>query len=329
MNQRILLVLILGVTVYSTKAQKVLHGFNEYGIYGDLYVPQFAKEMRNTLGYGTGFFSNYRITDIYSVFGRVGFRSINHANLDLNKSSTFHDLNVTLAGGFSLPQLSGTRLLLGVQPTRLVASSGDIKLATLSHLNTLNIYGGIQTSLNQATKLELSYTYPVYKTNYDSYVDAIPQVFSVGIYINFNRYKATQNEYLKMRKTIEALKFDTLYFINRSCEGELSDEQLKFLLAKHYTYSAFKVLSVADIENGLLPKNPIHFAVIGQHYYGLGEPLTTGIFLLDRNMENVEFPYKRHVPIHNSTLNCMGSFLNIAEGIKRFDRIFTTPPVLR
>lgn len=328
MNQRILLILIFCLAVFVAKAQKSLRGFNEYGIYGDLHVPQFPQDMKNTLGYGVGFFGNYRLSDIYGAFGRVGFRSVNHANLDLNKNSTFQDLNVTLAGRFSLPQLSGTRLLLGAQPTRLIASSGDIKHTTLSNVNMLNVYAGIQTSLNQATNLELSYIYPVNKNSYGTHVDALPQIVSVSLYFNFNLLKSTQSDYMKMKKTITALQSDTLYCINRACEGELSDTELEYLLTVHYTYSAFRVLSTADIENGLLPENPIHFAVVGRHYSGLGEPLTTGIFLLDKNMENVAFPYKRYVPIRNSTLNCMGSFTNIADGIRRFNESFISQSLL-
>lgn len=320
MKKLFFLLPILAFFAHRANSQTTELGFNEYGIAGDLYVPQFPDRFKNTLGFGAGAYASYQFTNKYSLLLRGNYRNLKHENLDLNSSKLFNDINLTTAIGLNLPELSNTRLLLGLQPSMVVSVSDQKLYSDLKNTLTLNAFGGIQIELNSYTKLEFSYTLPLRKTNYDRYIDAIPPVLSVGLITNFNTIGNRVNHWREMRRTLTMLKSDTLYFINRACEGELSDERLDELLATYFTFSEYKVLHQADIEKGLLPQNPVHFAVIGQYYAGKGEPLTTGVYLLDDKMQNVQFPYDMYIPIYNSTLNCMGNERNIIGGIIRFNR---------
>lgn len=324
MKKSLFFVIAFSLMGYHLKGQSSIQelGFNEYGVVGSIHVPQFPDRFRSTLGYGAGMQANYQFNQELSLLGRLAFRSLTHTNLDLNETSIVQDVNLTIAGGINLRKLSGTKFLLGVQPTRvggILTNVAPDDFVDFKNLNTLNIFGGLQVDLNSYTKLEFNYTLPIRKQHYASYIDAIPSVVSVGLTTNFNTISNRVNHWREMKKTLNSLKTDTLYFINRACEGELTDKRLEELLSAYYTFSAFKVLREVDVDNGLLPDNPIHFAVIGQFYAGKGEPLTTGIYLLDKDMLNVKFPYEMYVPIYNSNLNCMGNEGNIIGGIVRFN----------
>ncbi len=319
MKKNFILLLFSFLFVSQAKSQSSSLGFNEFGIGGNLHIPQFPDRFKSTLGYGVNAYGSYQFNERFSLLSRFAFRSLQHTNTDLNTSTTFRDINLTLAAGLNIPQVSNTRFLLGVQPTGVLNSETNTLFSPLENANSLNLFGSIQIDLNSYTKLEFSYAQPLSQTKYPSYIDAIPPMISIGISTNFNTLGNRVNHWREMKRTLQQLKNDTLYFINRACVGELSDERLEEMLAAYYTFSAFKVLNKEDIENGLLPKNPIHFAVIGQFYAGKGEPLTTGVYLLDNKMLNVRFPYKKYVPIYNSSLNCMGAESNIIGGIVRFN----------
>lgn len=320
MKKLLFIVMVLTIFTPIVNGQIGQLGFNEYGIGGDLFIPQFPDRFKNTLGFGAGAHANYQFNSEFSLFTRVNYRNLKHEVLDLNSAITFQDVSVTLAGGLSLPELSNTRLLLGLQPSIVIAGSKASVYENLENIFTTNAFAGIQIELNQYSKLEFSYTLPVKKKNYDRYVDAVPPAFSVGLLLNFNRIGKGESDYEKMVRNKFELKKDTLYFINRSCEGELTDERLDELLAKYFTYCTYKVLPRNQLEKGALPSNPLNYAVIGQYYASKGEPLTTGIYLLDKNMQNVPYPRIRYTPIYNSTLNCMGEEKNIIRGIVNFNK---------
>jgi hypothetical protein len=320
MKKNFILLLLCFLIASQAKSQHSNRGYNAFGVGGTLHIPQFPDQMKTTLGFGAHAYGTYQFNEYFSLLSRFAFRSLQHTTVDLVTGSTFHDINLTLAGGIDIPQISNTRFLLGVQPTSVLNSETNTYFSSLENANSIPLFGGIQLDLNSYTTLEFSYTQPLRQTTYPSYVDAIPPMFTIGLSTNFNTLSSRVNHWREMKKTLYRLQNDTLYFINRSCVGELSDARLEDLLSAYYTFSAFKVLKEEDITNGLLPKNPIHFAVIGQFYAGKGEPLTTGIYLLDKEMLNVKFPYKMYVPIYNSSLNCMGAEKNIIGGIVRFNQ---------
>jgi len=296
-------------------------GLNEYGINADVHVPRFPDRFRSTLGHGVGAYINYQFNREYSLLLRANYRRINHNNLDLNQTFEFRDVSLTMAAGFSLEELANTKLLVGIQPTRIISPSFGLAgqlTSPLENLNSLNLFGGIQIDLNSYTKLELSYTQPIKRTGNNAYIDAIPPMISLGLSTNFNTLGNRVSHWREMKKTLNKLENDTLYFINRACEGELTDQRLNELLAQHFTYCAYRVLTKNELEEGKGPTNAVHYAVIGQFYAGSGEPLTVGLYLLDSEMHNVQFPYDPYVPIYNSNLNCMGAEKNIISGIVRF-----------
>ncbi len=320
MNKSVVILLLCFLIASQAKSQNSNRGYNAFGIGGTLHIPKFPDRFKSTLGYGVNAYGIYQFNEQFSLLSRFAFRSLQHTNMDLITSTVFQDIHLTLAAGFNIPQVSNTRFLLGVQPTGVLNSETNPYFSSLENTNSINLFSGIQIDLNSYTKIEFSFTQPLSQTKYPSYVDAIPSMLSVGISTNFNTLSNRVNHWREMKRTLHQLKNDTLYFINRACVGELSDTRLKQLLAAHYTFSAFKVLRKEDLANGLLPKNPIHYAVIGQFYARKSEPLTTGVYLLDKEMLNVQFPYKMYVPIYNSSLNCMGAEKNIIGGIVRFNQ---------
>jgi hypothetical protein len=74
----------------------------------------------------------------------------------------------------------------------------------------------------------------------------------------------------------------------------------------------------------------LHFAIIGNHYAGYGDPLTTGIYLLDGELKSTEFPYPYHTtnPKNgNGFSKCIGSLENAAALIRVFNNRLNFEPL--
>ena len=91
-------------------------------------------------------------------------------------------------------------------------------------------------------------------------------------------------------ESITRLKSDTLYIINRTFEGGITNAQMKGQFKDNYTHSAFRVLEDSEIDAVSKQPNVIHFTVVGQYYASEGSPLSCGIYLLDKDMKICERP---------------------------------------
>ena len=124
-----------------------------------------------------------------------------------------------------------------------------------------------------------------------------------------------------MYQSLEALKNDTLYIINRACPSDFTTAKLDSLFAENYTFSTFKILTQDDLKNGHRP-NAVHYAIIGEYFASEGDPETVGIFLLDRDLQLTASPYPYHTGVTkkgNGLSTCLGEPENSAFLIRTFD----------
>jgi len=303
-----------------------------YGLTPSINMPIIGNSSisyATNIGFGLGMYLDYKTRA--PQIKAVGSINYNRLNYDVEEKSTkiqTDNFGLTFGIKYASEMLDNSSILLGFNNTQVLGATsiyqgrnntGPKEVNITSQFNnrsTFNFYTGFEFDLKSNTSLVATYTYSINKTYLADFIDAQPNMFSLGVKIELGTKNSENNQYTLMRKDLMQLSADTLYFINRSCEGEMSNFQLDSLLRIHYTFSAFRVLEDNEIAGVQKQPNTRNFAVVGSFYPSLDEMPSSGIFLLDKDLKNLPFPYPNFIRLEfdfgNKKKMCLYSLDNAA-----------------
>ena len=204
----------------------------------------------------------------------------------------------------------------------LSGPGGRVDIETLNSAKSnfdAGINVGTSLHLSKNLRLDFSYTLNVLSRNNGQYMDARPNGIKLGLSLDLGREFENEPEIELVREKLTELSQDTLYVLNRACSDIMTDSLLSELFAQHYTFSAFKIIQDDEIEVYKNRENVTFFAIVGQFYAGQGEPVTEGIFLLDKDFNLVQYPYPVLTNYPRTLDPCFSDITNTGITINRFD----------
>ena len=289
----------------------------------------------SVFGFGGDIFTSYRMGANY-VQTKLGYKSYTYKTKYFSYKTESAQAQFTYKRKVS--DIPDVNILVGYAPSFTINASRTFKgrkdsIPTLFYAKDLKnrlshgIYVGLEFQAKGNNSMELGYTYVLNNNAQDFGVDeflfdAMPSHLSFTYNINFASNANQPAEGFTTQNTLSALSTDTLYFINRACESDFSIKQLDSMLNAHYTFSAYRILKDTDIAHVQKQANVVHFAVIGNYYASEGDPTTSGIYLLDRDLNLTKHPYPfftRDFSKGKAPANCMGSLKKVSATIILFN----------
>ena len=301
----------------------------KFGLAPTLYLPQNPSQFENRVSVSPAAFISYKYPSL-SVLGRIGYRAINYTNLDTRSEVQAHELLGQFGLKLNHPEVQNTNLVLAYTPNFVVAaelvtvgksiSLTPVKDFVKEYTTPLHhaLYSGIELELSSRNSLELGFSQSFNRKSTDLFVNGSPSAISLTYSINFNLKDKNSYKAEVVKSLRELSQKGTLYVINRTCESDFTNAELDSLWAANYTFSDYKIVNDEDVAEVMKSKKPFFFAVMGKYYASLGDPATTGIYLLDRTASHLRKPYPLFTPIHNGNSYCIGSEQNAAKGIRAF-----------
>jgi hypothetical protein len=159
----------------------------------------------------------------------------------------------------------------------------------------LGVTIGLEFRINDALNLQFTYNHLVLSQTKNLLKDGAPSFFGLKLVIDFTQVNSGNSKKNEMIENLNVLKKDTLYIIDRTCEN-ISKADLTNLFANHYQFSAFKILEDDEIAVVQLQENANFFAVVGSYVPSSGDPDNVGVFLLGKNLLNLNKPYPYFTP---------------------------------
>ena len=301
----------------------------KYGIAGGIALPQLPDYFDPKIGWNGQLFSSYSSKN-KSVFSSLGIRNLQYNNAEIFTSVTAKDLffNIGLKSNFG--KLSKTNLMISYSPSYVLNSTKTYngmdkqvpKITSIikeyDNIISHSLAIGIELELTEYSSLIVKYQKPLKSSQKQQFIDVLPPLLNVSYSINFNTFVSKTDPKQLMISSLLALQKDTLYVIDRSCKEKITKSQLDSIWTKNFTFSNYRIIDDHEISTIQKHQSCIHFAVFGNYYAGTGEPNSSGIYLLDKNLKNVEYPYPSFTRITGSTIKCFGSSESIAVGILTF-----------
>ena len=343
MRQVLLIYIFIG-SFFTLSAQdtSVVNEKLSYGVGGFVTVSTETgiNDDRPPYGASGDIFVAYQIRPKYYLHSNLGYKRYTYSNLVQKR--TVEDIHLKIAAKKSLDQAKEIKLVLGYEPAFVInATNTNLGIGDsippnfftrdLNNRLSHSLYLGFEFQSKQNGSIEIGYTYTLNQgvaqsvnnglTN--TYFDAIPNHFKIGYNFKFNNNTAVPEEILEARQTLQRLTQDTLYFINKGCPEDYSFAQLDSLLSRNYSYSAYRLLKESEIAQVSRQPNVVHFAIIGEHYSSTSDPISLGIYLLDKDLKNTEYPYPYHTTNTKNSeglSKCFGSLSNTASLIKAFNQ---------
>jgi hypothetical protein len=298
--------------------------------------PSTAGQLESKVGAGGALWVSQRYFNV-SLHGNLSLNVLNYFNKDLNSKVTNINSGLILGMKYHIPNFSDLSISGAYRPifnaSSIVSFVG--KEDSIADYNISNgfgnrlshgLYAGIEYSFKDRNSLQVGYTHIINQNYTANFIDAIPHHISIGYNFDFSKGLASPKENAFMINSLLALTKDTLYFMNKSCPTDVSSHQLDSLLALHYTFSAYKILTDEEVNANQRP-NAVHYAVFGYYNASLADPSTTGIFLLNSEYNHTQFPYPYHtgtIKFNDGTSGCIGSVYAAAILIRDFNsRLFS------
>lgn len=303
----------------------------KYGIAGGLTVPKLSDNFDPTVGWTAEIFAAYTRNN-NTFYSTIGSRNLTYKNPDLFTTVQAQDLLMSFGLKSNFGKLTQTYLLIEYCPSSMWSAKqtyfGSDKqipkttsvLSAYSNVFSQAISVGFDLELNHFSHLELKYSIPIKSKSNPYFVDAIPPQLRLSYAINFNRFVTKKDPKTIMVESLTALQNDTLYIINRGCPSDFRPKQLDSLWNTHFTFSPYKIIEDHEISKIQQYPNCIHFAVIGSYYAATNEPLSSGIFLLDKELKNTVYPYPVFTKIYGGRSTCFESLADVSAGIITFNK---------
>ena len=307
------LILFLGLSGSTYAQEKSTFTALSLGLSPSLNKPIVPNYLTGSLGVGLAFYSDYKFREDLAISAKFGNSLLSYQNLDSNFKVSINTIDLELGLKKYFRSLDNSAFVLRAIPRYVFASKQDFTgigaftapTADLTKTNknqlTVSMYAGFEFNFKERSALELGYVHSLNQQQGNGYIDAVPHHIKMTYNINF-LYRKRNNYSSLAKETLDKLQTDTLYFINRACLSDYTLDQLDSILQVNYTYSAYRIISDADIAAVSLQPNVLHFAVIGRYYASTGDPSTNGIYLLDKDLQLTEKPY----PYYTSYRRSMG-----------------------
>lgn len=303
----------------------------DYGIGLNFNVPlvrvnQESSRFSAKAGYGLGLFANYPFSE--SSFGlstRLEANRTPYYSSILGENVQVDALDLMLGLTSTVKKMDSTVFKIHLIPSAANVYTYDINNRKNRGLDLNNRFDvgvnlGTEIRLSKYTGLELSYTYRLLAKRKTEYYDAIPNSLSLKLNLHFNKEEELFQDRQIMSQMLDSLSRDTLFVVNSACSEKMTNEILSGLFFDHYNFSAFKVISVDELQEVKKNSSPLFYAYVGEYFGGEGEPLSNGIFLLDENFELTKHPYPFHTNYYEpliagpcfdtvtATISCIRSF---------------------
>ena len=301
----------------------------KYGITGGIALPQLPDYFDPKIGWNGQLFSSYSSKN-KSVFSSLGIRNLQYHNAEIFTSVTAKDLFFDIGLKSNFGKLYKTNLMISYSPSYVLNSTKTYNgidkqvpkttsiIEEYDNIISHSLAIGIELELTEYSSLVVRYQKPLKSNQKQQFIDALPSLLNVSYAINFNTFVSKTDPRQLMISSLLALQKDTLYIIDRSCTNTITKDQLDSIWAKNFTFSNYRIIDDHEISTIQKRQNSIHFAVFGNYYAGTGEPNSSGIYLLDKNLKNVEYPYPSFTRITGGTTKCFSSSESIAVGILTF-----------
>lgn len=333
----ILIFLSLNFEVLGQEYDSIYNTQWKYGVAPIIAFSGLFSETENTSVIpGAEIFGNYSL-NWGTLHASVGY---NYFSKFSQRSDTSHEINLLSTSiGYKrkLNPSDETKFVFRYEPNFILAitenfegrfsdSFGFPGRNISSELDTRIIHGlyaGFEFGHQNHNSLEVGYTYFANPTLSRKRGLILPNRISMRYNFNFTARKNSNKDIYLMKRSLSKLSTDTLYVIDRSCENDFSSAQLDSTFSKNYTFSKYRILKTQEIKQVAKQKNVTHFIVIGKHYASYGDPESVGIFLLDKNIKNNEYPYPystTHSSSRSRADNCIGNIENASVLIKAFNK---------
>lgn len=336
MKIRLGILILISVLCVNIEAQN--NAFS-YGLSPKINLPLVGSsdiEYENNIGFGLGVFTNYKLAtpQLFAV-AEFDYQRLNYSVLEQDTKISNDNFSIALGAKYNVQNLDNSSLIIAYKPIYVGGSTSIYQgtnntgprevnlIKNYSNRLSHNIYFGFELDLKGNNALVAAYNYSLNKNYGAIFIDAQPNYFTLGLKIGLGESWNGNNQKAEMQDGLRKLSADTLYFINRSCKGEMSDYQLDSILRANYTFSAFRVVNDSQIQSVKNQDNTLNFAVIGSYYPSLGDIPSSGIFLLDKNLNNLQYPYPHFIRLEfdfglNKKL-CLYSLSNAAQLVKMLD----------
>lgn len=294
-------------------------------------VPDY---LASSIGVGLAFYTDYKFREDLAISAKIGNSLLSYQNLDSNFKVSINTIDLEFGLKKYIRSLDNSAVVLRAMPRYVFASKQDFTgigaftapTADLTKTNknqlTVSMYAGFEFNFKERSALELGYVYSLNQQQENGYIDAVPHHIKMTYNINF-LYRKKNNYNDLAIETLGKLQIDTLYFINRACPSDYTLDQLDSILQANYTYSAYRIISDAEVATVSLQPNVLHFAVIGRYYASTGDPSTNGIYLLDKDLQLTEKPYPYYTS-YRRNLGAKGDCFGGPEAVGSLVEIFNS-----
>lgn len=192
----------------------------------------------------------------------------------------------------------------------------------LNHTFDIGIHIGTEIRLSPYVGMEVSYTHRLLQQTTPLFFDAQPHCVRLALNFHFKKVKMNRNANSNMSVMLDSLKNDTLYVVNSACSEKMTNTELEKYFKEAYYFSAFKVISVNQVDSVRNTMHPLFYAYVGELYGGYGEPPSAGIFLMDASFNLTVFPYPVNTAYHEPLIGspCFESLDATMHTIRSFNR---------
>lgn len=154
----------------------------------------------------------------------------------------------------------------------------------------LGVKFALELQMRESIHLQFYYNglLGVDRKNY--FIHSAPSNFGVKILFELNTINHQEPIRFKMSDTLNVLKNDTLYILDRTCDN-ISRDKLFNLLSAYYTFSQFVILDDDEIAAVSKQPNTTFFALVGKYVASEFDPENVGIFLFDKDLNYLSRPF--------------------------------------
>ncbi|PCJ66863.1 MAG: hypothetical protein COA58_05270 [Bacteroidetes bacterium] len=328
MKRFLCLIISTASLIYSfAQSSELANKKMSYGVSPFITIPLLPNHNSSTPSFGGDIFVSYNLKQDYlqSKLGYSFFSIINK-----NESSIIRSSNLQFSIGYKrqVRFTNEVNFLLSYAPSYYLnvkekfagRFSDSFGFPTKDITNEISpkivqgVYAGLEFQFKEQGSFELGYLHVLNPSNNTNKL-IVPSRLMIVYNFNFAKDGNMHEDVFQTRTTLQKLKSDTLYFINRACPDDFTTSQLDSLLRENYSYSAYRILRDDEVAKVSKQPNVVHFAIIGKHYASPGDPESNGIYLLDSKLNSTEYPYPYHTsnPKNGNGLSsCLGGLSNTA-----------------
>lgn len=311
-----------------------------YGITPLLTQTLKKDHFSSNIGVGLGMYANYKFGWDLSFASNLEYNNLRYKDEDNNFSYSSNDLSLKLGVKKAFQKLDNSAIILQYTPafnfmyTQEYAgtnNTGEKQTNLIPKLNNQlshGVYAGFELDFKSRSSMQFGYRHILKSSVQDNFIDPLPNNISLSYNISFSAKSNKINRTKQVKESFSKLSKDTLYVINRTCEDLYTLAQVDSIFNANYTFSEYRILTDDQVATVVKQDNVVHFIVIGKYYASKGDPLTNGIYLLDKNLNLTERPYPYYTSDAGTFLSsklCFQSLSHMASIVQLFNKRLDWP----